>query len=294
MIRPFLRQPPFGDVDVRHDLQSRDQGGLDVVRHLIDLVQNPVDAEPDPHVALGGFEMEIGCTRLDRLLEKGVHVPHQRSVVAAARHQVGHIGQVLGAHGAADRIQVVVLALEPIDQFAQFAAGDDNRADEHAGGRAHVVQGHHVVGIADRDDQFVTGDGDAQQPMPQYHRERDPGRGGGLDGVANEAHAGEAVRVGQCPGQTELGDERPLEQDFAERTPSAFSSHDGLLDVGSVDAAARERVKQWAVDLVHVHSPRRSGLRADVAGDFQDQAALASWDIPAAVDAGTTTVIGAT
>ncbi len=148
-----LRQPPLGDVDVGHDLEPGDQRRLDAAGDLVDLVQHAVDAEPDPHVGRGRLQVQVGRAALDGLLDERVDVPDHRSVVAGGG-QVGDVAVVL-AGGGDHRAQVAVLALDPVDELAQLAAGGDDRPDGHPGGGAQVVQGHHVVGVADRDDELV-------------------------------------------------------------------------------------------------------------------------------------------
>ncbi len=83
-----LRDPLLGDVEVRHDLQARDEAALEVLGlRAHRLVEHAVDPEPDPHVALPRLDVHVrrafgdglGHDRVDelddgRVLERGLEV----------------------------------------------------------------------------------------------------------------------------------------------------------------------------------------------------------------------------
>ena len=87
--------------------------------------------------------------------------------------------------------------------------------------------------------------------MPQHQGERDPGDRRWVDRIPDKVDAADAMRVGECLGQPELGDEGVLEQDITKRSAGALALLDRFLDVGDVRPAAGKRIKQWAVRLVH-------------------------------------------
>ena len=156
MMPAVLRDPPLGDVDVGHDLQPGDHAGLDrLAATRIDLVQHAVDAEPHPQVVLGRLEVDVGGAVLDRLRDQQVDVPDDRRVVDDRRQVATTAGLVLGAQVVGHVAEVAVLALQPVDDPAQLAAGDHHRPDGHAGGGADVVQRHHVARVGDADDELV-------------------------------------------------------------------------------------------------------------------------------------------
>jgi hypothetical protein len=49
-----------------------------------DLAQQPVDAVPDPHVALLGLDVDVGGSGVQGLAHDGVDQPHHRGVVDVA------------------------------------------------------------------------------------------------------------------------------------------------------------------------------------------------------------------
>src|SRR6267378_774358 len=68
---PVLRQPPLGDVEVGHDLQSREDRRLEALGRCQHLVEDAVHAEADTEDLLVRFEVDVGGALLD-----GVHEHH--------------------------------------------------------------------------------------------------------------------------------------------------------------------------------------------------------------------------
>ena len=62
-----LGRAPLCDVEVAHDLQPGDHGGLHLLRDRRDLPGDAVDARADDHVLLLGLEVDVGGAVLDRL-----------------------------------------------------------------------------------------------------------------------------------------------------------------------------------------------------------------------------------
>ena len=66
---PILRQSAFGDVHVRHHLQTRDDGRLQdaQLRRHSDFVQNPIDSIPNPQIVFERLNVNIGRALQNRL-----------------------------------------------------------------------------------------------------------------------------------------------------------------------------------------------------------------------------------
>jgi len=76
-----LGDAPFGDVHFRHDLATGDNRGLQEFGDRHDFAKNTVDPEPDPQVTSVWLDVDVGCTRVDRLHQDGVDQSDNRGLV---------------------------------------------------------------------------------------------------------------------------------------------------------------------------------------------------------------------
>ena len=60
-----LRQPPLGDVELRHDLDARDDRRGEPAGRRLDLVQHAVDAVADAQLVLERLDVDVRGARLD-------------------------------------------------------------------------------------------------------------------------------------------------------------------------------------------------------------------------------------
>ena len=89
-----LRQPFFGNVETRHDLQSRDKRRMQRPRRLDDVVQHAVDAKAHHRASFIRLEMEVGRALAQRLQQQRVdHSNHRR--LRTAVEQIFRWRQVL-------------------------------------------------------------------------------------------------------------------------------------------------------------------------------------------------------
>jgi hypothetical protein len=89
-----LRQAFFGDVQVGHDLQARDQGGVQRAVGLHHLAQRAVHAKAHAAVALVGLDVDVARAVARGLREQGVEHADDGRVVGGFQ-QVFHGGQLL-------------------------------------------------------------------------------------------------------------------------------------------------------------------------------------------------------
>ena len=89
-----LRQALLGDVELRHDLDARDDQRRHGALGLQHLAQHAVDAEADDEPVLERLDVDVGGVFLHRLREHGVDQADDRRVVLALE-QVRLLGQVL-------------------------------------------------------------------------------------------------------------------------------------------------------------------------------------------------------
>ncbi len=78
---PVLWQPPFRDVQLRHDLEAADHRRPEVRRRRRRVVQHAVEAVPDTHGSRLRLEVYVARSRRHRLREQQVHQPHHRRLV---------------------------------------------------------------------------------------------------------------------------------------------------------------------------------------------------------------------
>ena len=117
-----LRQALLGDVELRHDLDARDDQRRDRAPALQHLVQHAVDAEAHHQPVLERLDVDVRGVFLDRLREHRVDQPDDRRVVLALE-QVGLFGQILrevrevgGFFDACGRLHRVVAGLVGLAQ----------------------------------------------------------------------------------------------------------------------------------------------------------------------------------
>ena len=152
-----LRQALLGDVELRHDLDARDDERRHRALGLQNLTQHAVHAEAHDEAVLERLDVDVGRVLLHRLREHRVDEPDDRRVVVAVEQvrllrqilrEVGEVGAFIeafdGLHGVLSRLrrlaqQGVELsfgdALQP-QRAAQIAAhfGDRHRRDVLAAG----------------------------------------------------------------------------------------------------------------------------------------------------------------
>ena len=98
---PVLREPALGDVEVGHDLETREDRRLEPLGRRQHLVQYAIHPEPDAEDLLVRLEVDVGGALLDRVDEHHVHELDDRRFVGR------------------------LLQLEDVDLGAFFAVLDD-------------------------------------------------------------------------------------------------------------------------------------------------------------------------
>ena len=93
-----LRQAFFGDVELRHDLDARDQQRRDRALRPQHLAQHAVDAEAHDEPVLVRLDVDVGGVFLDRLRQHRIDQADDRGVVVAL-HEIGRLRQFLGRPG---------------------------------------------------------------------------------------------------------------------------------------------------------------------------------------------------
>ena len=87
-----LRQAALGDVQLGHQLQARDDGGLQLARRRLLVEQHAVHAEADAELLLERLDVDVAGALLERVGDHGVHQADDRRLA-------GHVAQVLEIGG---------------------------------------------------------------------------------------------------------------------------------------------------------------------------------------------------
>src|SRR5581483_5682992 len=123
-----LRQATLGDVELRHDLDARDDRRLEPARRALDVVQDPVDAVADLELVLERLDVDVRRALLDRAVDEQVHEADDRRLareVAEVVDVLFVVGEVLDvglrrlrAAVSVRRRAVPVRRLEPLEHVA--------------------------------------------------------------------------------------------------------------------------------------------------------------------------------
>ena len=84
---PVLRHAALGDVQLRHDLEARDQRRLELHRRLHHFLQRAVDAVADADLVLEALEVDVRRAALHRVGEDGVDQLDDRRVFHLRRER---------------------------------------------------------------------------------------------------------------------------------------------------------------------------------------------------------------
>ena len=83
----ILRQAALGDVQLGHQLQARNDGGLQLARRRLLVEQHAIHAEADAELFLERLDVDVAGALLDGVGDHGVHQ-------ADDRRFAGHVAQV--------------------------------------------------------------------------------------------------------------------------------------------------------------------------------------------------------
>ncbi len=127
-------------------------------------MQHAVDAVADPHVALGGLDVDVGGAVADRLVDEEVHEPHDRCLVVDLGEAVEVVGLLLGREVRGEVVQLALGPVDLVDPGVDVAAVGDGEPDPAAGQSDQVVLELDVAGLAGahRDDELAVVEGERQ------------------------------------------------------------------------------------------------------------------------------------
>jgi hypothetical protein len=238
-----LREPPLGDVEVRHDLHARDDGGRQAPRRGLDLVQDAVDAEAHDEAVLEGLDVDVGGPRLQRVRDEQVHQPHHGRLGGEVL-QVLDVAQVLLLVPRGDVVDDLahrglagaVEALEP-----RFQLRGHGEARQHAVAARHLdrADGERVRRVGHRHHEALVGLAQRQRLRVAQEAVRDAlleerelgilGGGGHRDPQPLREGVGEVARRNQS---------QPVQDDAELLARLSLLEAQGALEVGGIEFSA--------------------------------------------------------
>ena len=154
-----LRQPSFGDVEVGHDLDPRNDGSRQAARRRFDFVQHAVDPVADDEPVLERFDMDVGCARLERVGDDERDEPDHRRLGCEVLQvlDVGVERELVALLDIADDLsdRGAPGAVQPLQRRVELGRNRDQRfhfpARHHPKGADRVLVG----GIGHREREFA-------------------------------------------------------------------------------------------------------------------------------------------
>ena len=171
---PVLRDAALGDVQVRQDLDARDDRRLKPVhlRRHRGLVEDTVDAVANGHLVLVGLDMDIASPLVHRLDDDLVDQADDRRLL-------GHLQQILAAAGDGTTGFVVVgsefverVATQTVvglDELLDVILDGQDGVDLQPGGHPHVVHRVEVERIARGHPKGVAFACDGHDALAEHH-----------------------------------------------------------------------------------------------------------------------------
>ena len=258
-----LRQTPFRDVELGHDLDARDHRCGQVRRRRFDFLEHAVHAQSHLQPILERLDVDVGRARFDRALDDQIHQPDDRRFGGEIAQVfdivgIGHGGLVADVlHDCAHRAAATpVVAL---DQIGDFRTQTDFQAHRASAGQRDCFGWIGVLRIGDQQVDGVLVLADRTHCVLFQEAWRDLQRrwriraiaggdqwqvqhfGAGLGHVAFRDHAQLAQQRRQMAAGFLLQPAHAREIDFLE--PAA---HDQCLDDAIIEAVL-VGIREWTV-----------------------------------------------
>ena len=226
-----LRQPALGDVQLGHQLDARDHGGLQFARRRVLIVEHAIHAIADAEFFFERLQVDVAGALFNRGSDDRVHqaddgrfARHVAQVFQIFRHLAGLELEIrLGARG---RFAVVF-----VDGVDDLLLGREHGADLETGAVAHGGDGFDIqrIGHRERDGMIFAAHRQAAELPQEARRERfgfgrDEGRG--VDG--NQRHF-QLFR--ERRQNIAHGDETHVDQRFADLVAALFLQLERPLQV---------------------------------------------------------------
>ena len=252
-----LGQPALRDVEVRHDLQARDDRRLVALGRRQHLVEHAVHAEPDAELLLVGLPVQVGRAPANGVGQDHVDELHDRRLVGrllelddigdrgllfAEDLDVAGVHRQLGEHVGDRRQGLRVVAL---DRRPDGGAGGDDRQDAQPGHGGDLVHRHHVGRIRHGQREPVIDPAQREHLVLARDVRRHERQHVGRDRVLLDDHRRQPVLLAQQLDELFLGDQPAAREHVAQALLRAAVLAQGLLQlVGRDHALGHEELAQ--------------------------------------------------
>ena len=243
-----LRQAPLGDIQLGHELEAADDGGLEFARRRFLIEEHAIHAEAHAEFLLEGLDVNVAGALLDGLGDHGVD---QADDGRLARHvaQVFEIGAglLVVSLGVGALFGFAVIAVDGVEDFL---LGGERGAHLQAAERAYGGDGLEIQRIGHRDGEDVVRerDGDGAALAQEAVRQAfDFGRG---RRSAIDRDQGDIELIAEGGEHVAVGDGAHVDQNFAELIAALELEFEGALDILRLDFAAFQQ------DLAEPQVPR--------------------------------------
>src|SRR5437870_2920581 len=247
-----LGEAAFGDVEVGHDLDAGDEGGLEALGGDHDLVEDAVHPEADAEDLFVGLEVDVGGAAADgvdqdhvdelddgglvgRLLElKDVDLGADL-VLVEELDVADRALELLDDLADRGRLDVVVV----LDGLADGALGGHDRQDLEVGPKGHVVEGEDVGGVGHGQGQHVGLALDRDDLVLPRHLGGDELEDVGIDVELGERDRGDAVLLREEADQLVFVDQVEPHEERAELLGGPLLRQERPLELVLVDQPFR-------------------------------------------------------
>ena len=246
-----LGEAAFGDVEVGHDLDAGDEGGLQALGGGHDLVEHAVDAEADAEDLFVGLEVDVGGAAADGIDQDHVDESDERRLVGRLL-QFEDVDLAAAAIVVRQDLDLARLVLQFADDIGQdgvlpvIAALDrlldralrrHHRHDAKRGEELDVVEGEDVGGVGHRQRKRVSGSFDREHLVLAGHVPGHELEDVGIDVELGERDRGDAVLPGEEADKLLLGQELEPDQHRPELVAGPPLVGEGALQLLARDQA---------------------------------------------------------
>src|ERR1019366_6678983 len=163
---PVLRDPALGNVQLAHDLDARDDGGMVLLGDgLHGLLQHAVNAVLDDHGVVARLDVDVAGAPLQRGKDRGIHQPDDGADVGLGRQLLDGDGLVgifvfdnyVQREALAGFLQHALRLLRIFQDVADLGQAGNLGGDAPAQQPADLVDHHQLAGFGDGDHQPAIG-----------------------------------------------------------------------------------------------------------------------------------------
>ena len=212
-----LRDAALGDVELAHDLNAREDGGLPVLRdggHGV--VQDAIDAVLDGDFLVARFDVDIGGAALERVEDGGVDQLDDGSDVAIALGEFvdreSFVGVVVVAYDVereafGDFFEDALGLLGLLEEVADLGGSGDFDAQLFVEQEAQLVDHVEVARVGEGDIKGAVDGAERYEVVPEHEVNGDAAEEVVVDGAFAEVDVFAAVACGHRLGGGDFGSE---------------------------------------------------------------------------------------